>query len=162
MRNGAIYFRPDTRDPRKLVETDKNYCLADFCRGVVNRKAEHSPYCSRCRSRRWKDKFPLHYSYKQLRNDAKRRQKEFSLTRDEYISFAIKTDYAKRKGKTSLSLSIDRIDNNRGYSADNIQAMTLAENSRKQFVKFYARQSENVAYEPTAEEIAEIENQMKE
>jgi hypothetical protein len=107
-------------------------CATKNCRGRIT-KTGRSHFCSKCRSRRWRDKFPLHYSFKNLRVRAIQRGKEFTLTRDEYISFAIKTDYAKMKGKTSLSLSIDRKNNDLGYTKDNIQAIALRENSRKQF-----------------------------
>ena len=107
-------------------------CATRNCGRLVSKSCK-SPYCPRCHSRRWRDKFPLHYSFKNLRVRAKQRGKEFSLTRDEYIAFAVSTDYAKLKGKTSLSLSIDRIDPTKGYTKENIQAITLRENSRRQF-----------------------------
>ena len=129
------------------------------CRHLVF-PSGRSPYCSRCRSRRWRAKFPLHYAFHHLRNRAKERGHEFGLTLEQYIAFAVKTDYAKLKGKSSLSLSIDRIDNNRGYFADNIQAITLRENSLKQFVPYFSKQQENSNYEPTAEEIAHIQSQL--
>jgi hypothetical protein len=128
---------------------------------LVNKKKEKSPFCSKHRRIHWKEKFPLHYSFNLLRRRAKWRGKDFSLTREEYIEFAIRTDYHRLKGKTSLSLSIDRIENSKGYSRDNIQAITLRENSRKQFVPYFAAQQENANYEPTAEELAEIENKLK-
>ncbi|MDE2103690.1 MAG: hypothetical protein KGL39_41010 [Patescibacteria group bacterium] len=143
-----------------MIDTGKHHCLTPRCRGKVNKKKEHSPYCSKCRRLRWKEKFPLHYSFSKLKFRAAERGKEFALTRDEYISFAIKTDYARMKGKTSLSLSIDRVDNSRGYSADNIRAITLQSNSRRQFVPYFAHQIENESYQPTAEEIAAIEAQL--
>jgi hypothetical protein len=160
MRNGAKYFRPDTRDPRKLVETNLNHCLAPRCRGLVQKKICHSPYCSKCRGRRWATKFPLNYAFHNLRKRAKQRGKDFSLTRSEYIEFAIKTDYARLKGKTSLSLSINRIDNLKGYHVGNIEAITLSENSRKQFVPYFANQQENIAYKPTDEELAAVASQI--
>jgi hypothetical protein len=140
-----------------MVDTGLNYCLTPFCRNTLHRKRCHSPYCSKCRSRRWADKFPLHYAFKNLRVRARQRGKEFTLTREQYIEFAVKTDYAKLKGKTSLSLSIDRRDNSKGYTLENIQCLTLSENTRKQFVPFFAHQQENAAYQPSPEELAEIE-----
>jgi len=59
------------------------------------------------------------------------------LTLDEYKRFAISTDYASMKGKTSVSLSCDRIENGLGYHAWNLKAITLQENSRKQFVAYF-------------------------
>ena len=123
-----------------------NKCATKFCRGHTT-KSGRSRFCSKCRSRRWRDKFPLHYSFKNLRVRAKQRGKEFTLTRDEYICFAIKTDYAQMKGKTSLSLSIDRIDDSLGYTKDNIQAITLRENSRKQFVPYFQQYKERTMLE---------------
>ena len=163
MKNGATYFKPDSRgDKYPMIATDKNYCLTDFCRNVVHRKNAHSPYCSKCRNRRWREKFPLHYSFKNLRVRAKQRGKDFTLTRQEYIKFAIQTDYASMKGRSSLSLTINRIDNSRGYHADNIESITKSENSRKQFVPYFAHQMENAAYKPSAEDLAELEAKMKE
>jgi hypothetical protein len=68
-----------------------------------------------------------------LKQRAHERGKDFTLTREQYIEFAVKTNYAKMKGKTSMSLTIDRIDNNQGYHVWNIRCITLSENSRKLF-----------------------------
>lgn len=155
-------MRPDSRGNGKMVETNLHHCRTKNCRGLVNQKTEKSPYCSKCRRKHWKAKFELHYAFGNLRRRAKQRGKDFSLTREQYIEFAIKTDYARLKGKSSLSLSIDRKDNNEGYHHWNIRAITLRENSRKQFVPYFANQIENQSYEPTAEELAEIERQLSE
>jgi hypothetical protein len=79
----------------------------------------------------FKERFPLKYSFQKLRARARERGHEFSLTYEQYEAFAIKTDYARLKGKTSLSLSIDRKDDSLGYHHWNIQAITIRENSRK-------------------------------
>ena len=73
----------------------------------------------------------MRYAYCTLKANAKRRGKEFSLTFDQFKKFAIETNYLRGKGKQSTSYSIDRIDNERGYTVDNIRIMTLADNSRK-------------------------------
>jgi|GEM_PF-3185857 hypothetical protein len=109
-----------------------NHCKTSRCRGITT-ESGHSPYCAKCRYRRWRDKFPLHCSYNNLKKRAKERGKDFTLTREQYVEFATKTDYAKMKGKTSLSLSINRKDNSQGYHYWNIEAITLSENSRKLF-----------------------------
>lgn len=116
-----------------MASYEHKRCRTRNCRGLVT-KSGKSPYCSKCRSRRWAERHPLHYSFKNLKVRAKQRGKVFTLTRDEYLKFAKETDYGRLKGKTSLSLSIDRKDNSKGYSADNIAAITIRENCRKQWV----------------------------
>ncbi len=79
----------------------------------------------------------MSYPFGNLRRRAKQRGLAFSLTLEEYARFARGTDYASMKGKTSLSLCCDRIENGLGYHAFNICAVTLQENSRKQFVAYF-------------------------
>lgn len=74
---------------------------------------------------------PDKYAYKNLKTNAKRRGKEFSLTFEEFIEFAIKHNYIAGKGITKTGLHIDRIDNRKGYTIDNIQVLTNSENIRK-------------------------------
>lgn len=159
MKNGAPYERIDAITGR-VIKTSMHHCLTPRCRGLVNKKKHKTNKCSRCKWKRFKENNPLKYSFGNLRRRAKQRKKEFALTFEQYRDFAIKTDYARLKGKTSLSLSIDRIDDSRGYIAENIQAISLRENSRKQFVPFFAKQIENESYEPSAEEIAAVSEQM--
>jgi hypothetical protein len=154
------YLRPDSRGNGRMVETGKHHCRTPRCHGVVNMKKEHSPFCTRCRWKTWKAKNPIRYSFGNLKRRAKQRGKVFLLTFEEYRAFAIKTDYARLKGKTSLSLSIDRIDNDGPYCASNIQAISLSSNVRKQYVKFFARQMENQNYQPDAGELAAVQNQL--
>lgn len=73
----------------------------------------------------------MKYAFSVLRNNAKRRNVEFTLTFEQFEKFCIKYDYLAGKGKTKESYSIDRIDNSRGYVEDNIAILTLSENSRK-------------------------------
>lgn len=111
-------------------------CKTLRCRGRAT-SAGHSPYCPTCRRVRFKELHPLAYSWGNLKRRARQRGVAFTLTLEEYTAFAIKTDYAKLKGKTSLSLSLDRIDPSLGYHHWNIQAITVSENSRKQFVPYF-------------------------
>lgn len=83
---------------------------------------------------------PIAAAFKTLRNHAKERGKDFTLTLEHFRQFAEKTDYLKRKGKTSLSLHVDRICETLGYHEGNIQSVTLAENNRKRWVAYYQEQ----------------------
>ena len=64
--------------------------------------------------------------------NAKRRGKDFRLTLAEFELFCEQTNYLVLKGKTAKSASIDRIDHTRGYFIDNIQVLSLSDNSKKQ------------------------------
>ena len=134
-------------------------CHTPNCRKFVTGGAR-SHYCSNCRTKHWRAKYPLHYYFNKLKQRAKERGKEFELTREQYIYFAKSTNYAKLKGKTSTSLSIDRIKNDGPYAWWNIQAITLRQNSRKEHVPFW-QQQHNITYKPTEEEIKEAEMAVK-
>lgn len=115
-------------------------CRQPGCQNRFNAQTGHSPWCPKCRARRFRDKWPLKAAYAQLRTHAKSRSKPFTLTYDQFEAFAVKTDYARLRGKSSLSLSIDRIENSLGYHWWNIQAITIRENCRKEFVPYFQQQ----------------------
>jgi hypothetical protein len=70
-------------------------------------------------------------AYNALRDNAKRRHKEFTLTFSEFKEFCVKTNYMAGKGRQKLSYTIDRAKNWLGYTKDNIQCMTKSDNSSK-------------------------------
>jgi len=91
----------------------------------------YRPICHKCRSRLFKKHHPESYFFNLLRVNARRRGKEFLLTIQEFRKFCADTGYLDKKGKNGSSLSIDRINVNKPYSLENIQALTLSENSSK-------------------------------
>ena len=104
-------------------------CKTRWCRGNAR---SHSPFCGKCFWRRLKEVNPLKYSFWKLKHRARERGHSFLLTFDEYKEFSIQSGYAEWKGKTAESLSINRIDPEKGYQKDNIEAVTLSYNSRLQ------------------------------
>ena len=82
-------------------------------------------------NRRYRAKNPVKYAYDTLKHNAKRRGKYFDLSFEDFQKFCYEFDYIQGKGKTKKSYSIDRIDNDKGYTIDNIRILTLEENSRK-------------------------------
>lgn len=110
-------------------------CPTKFCKTKVYKhfKASHCPKCS---SRRFKEKHPLKYFFHHLRARARERGISFSLTYSDYAEFCLKTDYHLLKGKTSLCLSIDRMDVKKGYSKDNIRAITVSANCKRKWVPY--------------------------
>jgi hypothetical protein len=99
--------------------------------GCQNEARLHRKLCHKCEKRKYREKYPLKYWYDTLKMNAKRRGKDFSLTLEQFETFCKQTGYNELKGKTASSLSIDRINNDRGYCFDNIRAITLSENSSK-------------------------------
>lgn len=95
---------------------------------------KHEPqrnYCGTCRCRRSRAANPMYAAFKALRDNATRRHKEFTLTFEQFKQFAIEVDYIKRKGRSNRAYHIDRKDNNKGYTIDNIRVLTGLQNRRK-------------------------------
>jgi hypothetical protein len=102
---------------------------------------------------------PLKYAYQTLKDNAKRRGKEFSLTLEQFEKFAVKTAYMHRKGRGRFSYTIDRIDPDKGYTPDNIQVLTNSDNVRKMHIDRMEVDSNNAVFlsrfsgaDPPAEE----------
>jgi len=72
-----------------------------------------------------------------LKNRAKQRGHEFTITFEQYLNFWTTSGYAEKHGKTGESLSVDRIENALGYHFWNIQPLLLSSNSRKSFVPYF-------------------------
>lgn len=75
----------------------------------IKQAAKHRRICITCKNKRWRLKHPYEYAYNTLKNHAKARNKEFTLTFEEFKNFAIKYNYIELKGIQKFSLHIDRI-----------------------------------------------------
>ena len=106
----------------------KGICINNFCMNV--KKADQN-ICNTCAAKLYKSRHPYEYSYQKLRANARRRGKDFSLTFEQFKEFAIKTFYMDKVGRHYNGLHIDRIDETRGYHADNIQPMINSDNVKK-------------------------------
>ncbi|MFA6066868.1 MAG: hypothetical protein WC707_06830 [Candidatus Babeliaceae bacterium] len=95
---------------------------------------DHAPnrlLCYKHRSQAFKENNYLMYTFNALRNNARRRRKEFLLTIQEFAIFCNDTAYLERKGQNPYSATIDRIKSDQGYSYDNIQIMDHIDNTMK-------------------------------
>lgn len=106
----------------------KRVCSTKYCRNVP---PKHRKKCHKCCSKLYREKNPMKYTYNNLKQNAKKRGKEFSLTFEEFKEFCIETSYMSGKGRSATSFHIDRIDETKGYHKDNIQILTNKENVRK-------------------------------
>lgn len=124
-------------------------CVAAFCE---NKTRKRETLCAKCTKRKQKNNNPLAYHFNALKGNARRRGKFFSLTLSEFKLFCDKTNYLQLKGSVGNKFSIDRIDPDKGYSIDNIQMLTLADNTRKQWIDNKIKFG---SYHPTEEEISQ-------
>lgn len=98
-----------------------NTCKTEGC----TNKCKYN-YCGTCSSRKTRAKNPLRAYFYHLRNRAKQRPKDFSLTMEEWLDWCKKNDFEPYKND-----SVDRIDNKEGYHIWNIQKLPLIENVNK-------------------------------
>jgi len=108
-------------------------CVVAFCNNKAGNKGKFR-FCYKHHRQHQKFNNPLRYWFDVLRQNARSRKKEFNLTIEEFKLFCDKTNYLKLKGKNSGSYTIDRINNNKGYTIDNMQVLTLSQNSRKYWI----------------------------
>ena len=105
-------------------------CLTEQCLGSVKPNSK-SPYCAKCRSRRFRSKHRVKALYADIRQNAKRRGIGFFITIDEWIIFCAETNYHNLVGNEAESMTVDRIKAWLPYTVDNIQMITRRENSIK-------------------------------
>lgn len=114
------------------------------CRKLV-KPGSHSPYCARCRSRRFREKFPLRYVWHNVKHRAKERGHAFKLSFEDFSAWAIESSWFDKRGKRAEALSIDRIDPEKGYEVGNLRAVTLSDNSK--FANEYRKQKQQTKEE---------------
>ena len=85
--------------------------------------------------RRWRAANPVKAAYHNLKSNAKRRGKAFNLTLQDFKDFCQATDYIKSRGRKATCYHVDRIDETKGYSRENIQPLTNSANVKK-YVQF--------------------------
>lgn len=122
---------------RLLAEAFFNYvlnpvpgvCPVKHCaRGSANREA----LCHKHQKKRWRTRHPERSSFRALQDHARTRGIVFTITFADFMAAA--KDFPFHQDKPAHYkdyLSIDRIDNKRGYEPGNIQALTVSENAMK-------------------------------
>jgi len=112
-----------------VAHQKKGKCQVCRCQ---NEGERGNRFCSRHYSMLWRFRNPEKDIYLNLKNNSKRRGKLFTLSFSEFLEFLKKNpEYLTKRGRKVRSLTIDRIDNEKGYTAENIRAITLSENAKK-------------------------------
>lgn len=127
-------MRLEALPPAEKRKAKNGFCIEKFCRKRRPKKGKRfvGLRCSCCARRKWAEENPVKYVLANLRGNARRRGKEFSLTLEEFKKFTEKEKYfEKPRGREKLSISVDREKNEFGYHAWNIKAITIQANSVK-------------------------------
>lgn len=106
-------------------------CAIVYC---ANKSAKGRLICCKHARQSQKIKNPTRYYFDQLRGNAKRRGKTFTITIEYFRDFCAKTNYLDLKGRFGDCYQIDRIDPRKGYEPGNIQVLTNSANSRKRYI----------------------------
>lgn len=115
----------------KIIETkDPKVCKAYKCKNLRAGKTDR--FCHKHRHRYTKEIDPVRYTYRLRKSRAKERGHSFTITLEEFRRWCAENDYMDKKGKKAGSASIDRIDPSIGYTYNNMQVLSLADNSAKQ------------------------------
>lgn len=133
---------PPKQPVKKRIEYPRK-CAIKFCRKSV-RAVEKSDKCSRHRAAQWKQNSPLKYHYGKLRNRAKERGHQFTLSFLKYEALCIQAGWiTDHRGKTGEAYSINRKDSTRGYHDDNVEILTMSQNRRQHYVDMRLSESDN-------------------
>lgn len=118
---------------RYLFRPTESEIFSDICIhfGCENVPAKNRKFCNTCKTRRQRIRRPHNYYFNQLRLSAKRRGISFHLTLGEFIAFCDSTQYLQLVGVVTGGMTIDRVDPTQGYHIDNIQPLTVSENTAK-------------------------------
>lgn len=110
-------------------------CPVLYCRRDSRPAPRGGPYLHRLCSMHAKQacrlRDPAKILFHEMRGNAKRRGKDWSLTLEQFREIVAQQDYLDGRGCTRHCLHLDRIDNTKGYHFDNIQVITCAENVAK-------------------------------
>lgn len=107
------------------------FCCAYACNNKPVKKLGGLCYKHYQRKRRVLD--PVGVRYNQWKQKAKQRGKEFNVTLAQFRDFCKNTGYILKPGKRGKNATIDRPENFRGYSMDNMQLLTGRQNVGKYY-----------------------------
>lgn len=87
--------------------------------------------CSRCKNKRYEDKYPIKVAYHRLKGHAKARGKVFTISEEYFTKFCVEVDYIAKRGTSKTSYHIDRIIEELGYIEGNLQILQNPDNVKK-------------------------------
>lgn len=123
-----------------LNKKAKKLCEAHGCNCKKEKRIKgYHRFCRRHRFYRDRESNPVYYVYQNLRSSAKRRGKIFTISFEYFKNWCEEVGFMNHKrGLFKNRSSVDRIDNNLGYIEGNLKMLSVSQNSRKQFVPYFA------------------------
>jgi hypothetical protein len=124
-------------------------CLSRKCstRRWRNTARDQRTRCFKCRQRAWRKAHPELAAFHNLKAHARSRGIEFTISFEYFERFARKSRLLERRGLHGAALTVDRMDNLRGYVVGNIQPLTRSANSYKRAVHDAIRMSAGMAWQ---------------
>lgn len=115
--------------PKASSKAEK--CAGKWCRNkaAINNTGRRLRLCWKCRSRQLKERHPETYVLNAIRQKAKKRKLAFTITLAEFKKWCEETGYLQMRGTNPDSMTVDRIDHDKGYHIWNIRPLSHAENS---------------------------------
>jgi hypothetical protein len=101
------------------------------CLKCDNAAASGRRICWKCHKAEWREKHPLRAMFLKVKWSAKLRDIPFKLTFDEFLEFDAVTDYVARRTLAGEDITIDRVNEEKGYEKENLQVLTRGENAAK-------------------------------
>lgn len=111
-------------------------CNTPYCR---NKHIHNGLYCYSCYDRTKRKNDPIKYAYANLKFNAKRRGKLFTLSLEYVRELCLASGYVEVNSYTKAQkdkLSFERIDNDKGYEVGNVRVITVSENSRIKYLSY--------------------------
>lgn len=139
----SFYRRKKRTRKAPLARSKDEKCATKWCRnrkalkytyyrsasGAVIKYENYLSHCWKCRAKMLLERHPATYCLNMLRHSARKRKLPFTITLAQFKAFCAQTGYLERRGNSPDSLTIDRVDVNKGYHIENIRVLTHEENS---------------------------------
>lgn len=135
------------------AKNKRGICATTRCSKYLK---SHSRFCSKHYHVDQKERRPYRYWYDVLKDHARRRNKVFTLTLEEFIVFCNETGYLDKKGIKKYSYGIDRINDELGYVSGNLQLLTNQANARKQHQDKKLREQYSTTWDEPLIDVSDI------
>lgn len=120
-------------DALKVYDIDSNKakkgkCIVKYCR---NSPVSGSRLCSKHKHQRRKVNDPIGYYFDIARQNARARKIPFEIDKKYFTKLVLATDYMKKGGRDNSSLTLERVNNNKGYIKGNVKIISFEQNREK-------------------------------